>query len=312
MNDLDADLVAAKMGPYLYAVELTESIHWPLLRLQVACKKFQYLWNIAVVDSSIATVCIHSKNTISIRGAISLSDFCAYLKTAMHSVVVHPCEMCSSAMSRIPQLQGLRRAFPPQRACTVASTSALTQFIFEQAHIVRFLTSGWQAVPRVCSTAHGISMDINGLPVSLMDVSLLICYEPSPHMTTEVRITDGSSTASVHPREVRISCVIFGLEIANSKDWKLSSVYDVSSDVVPGEPCQPCESESSLCVSAGLAEALEKMSGDLCLGCLVDIEVVFEADDEQGYQLPAGFQSGFPAGCRLRVSDTSRGYVEEA
>ena len=304
MNDLDADLVAAKMVPYLYSVD------WPLLQLQAACKKFQYLWNIhgsLMVDSSIAPVCIHSENTISIRGAISLSDFRAYLKTVHPCNVVHPCEICSSAISRIPQLEKLRRAYFPQpKACTMAATSALTQFTFEQAHNDSFLTREWHNVPRLCSTAHGISVDINGLPVSFMDVSLCICYEPSPFMTIEVRMTDGSPTASVHPRGTRISCVIFGLEIANSENWILSSAYDLSSDVV-----EPCQSESSVYVSDGLAEALEKRSGDLCLKCLVNIEVAFQVDDEQDYRLPAGFQSGLPVGCQLRVTKSSKGYVSD-
>ena len=314
MNDLDADLVAAKMGPYLYSVEFTGSIDWPLLRLQAACKKFQNLWNIhcsLMVDSSIAPVCIHSENTIGIRGAISLPDFRAYLNTAVRFEVVHPCEICSSALSRIIKwLQVLRSAyFPLPRACTMASTFALMQFTFEEAHIDSFLTPGWDTVPRMCSTAHGISVDINGLLVSLMDVSLLICYEPDPYMTTEVRMTDVSSTASVHPRGARISCVIFGLEIANTENWILSSAYDLSCQFDVAEPCQ---SERSVCVSAGLVEALEKRSGDLCLSCLVDIKVVFEAGEEQGCRLPAGFQSGFRADYQLRVSTTSEGYVEEA
>ena len=199
MNDLDANLVAAKMGPYLYSVELTESIHWPLLRLQAACKKFQDLWNIhgsLMVDSPIAPVCIHSENTIGIRGVylntVSLSVFRAYLKTAMRSVVVHPCEICSSALSRIPKLQGLRRTyFPAQWACTMASTSALIQFTFEHADIRQFLhrrRSPFSTVS-LSSTAHSISVVINGESVSLMDVSLCICYEPCELMTTEVRMT---------------------------------------------------------------------------------------------------------------------------
>ena len=133
-----SDILAESMSPYLYLVELTPPIHCPLLRLQASCKKLRHLWSRA--DSSIAPVCIHCEDTIWIRGAISVSDFRAYLETAMRSVVVHPCEICSFALSRIPQLQGLRRTyFPAQWACTMASTSALIQFTFGHANIREFL-----------------------------------------------------------------------------------------------------------------------------------------------------------------------------
>ena len=171
---MSVDLLAESMSPYLYSVERTPSIHCPLLRLQASCKKLRHLWSRA--DSSIAPVCIHCEDTIWIRGAIPVSDFRAYLETAMRSVVVHPCEICSFALSRIPQLQGLRRTyFPAQWACTMASTSALIQFTFGHANIREFLhrISPFSIVT-LSSTVHSISVVINSESVSLMDVSLFI------------------------------------------------------------------------------------------------------------------------------------------
>ena len=191
MIRISVNLLAESMSPYLYSVELTPPIHCPLLRLQASCKKLRHLWSRA--DSSIAPVCIHCEDAIRIRGAISVSDFRAYIKTAMRSVVVHPCEICSSALSRIPQLQKLRCTyFPAQWACTTASTSALIQFTFGHANIREFLHGNFYGVQRLCSTAHSISVVINGESVSLMDVSLCICYEPCELLTTEVRMTDDS------------------------------------------------------------------------------------------------------------------------
>ena len=103
MIRISVDLLAESMSPYLYSVELTPPIHCPLLRLQASCKKLRHLGSRA--DSSIAPVCIHCEVTIWIRGAITVSDFRAYLETAMRSVVVHPCEICSSALSRIPSFK---------------------------------------------------------------------------------------------------------------------------------------------------------------------------------------------------------------
>ena len=161
MIRISVDLLAESMSPYLYSVELTPPIHCPLLRLQASCKELRHLWSRA--DSSIAPVCIHCEDTIWIRGAIPVSDFRAYLETAMRSVVVHPCEICSFALSRIPQLQGLRRTyFPAQWACTMASTSALIQFTFGHANIRKFLHGNFYGATRLCSTAHSISVVING------------------------------------------------------------------------------------------------------------------------------------------------------
>ena len=308
MIRISVDLLAESMSPYLYSVELTPPIHCPLLRLQASCKKLRHLWSRA--DSSIAPVCIHCEDTIWIRGAIPVSDFRAYLETAMRSVVVHPCEICSFALSRIPQLQGLRRTyFPAQWACTMATTSALIQFTFGHTNIREFLHGNFDGVKRLCSTAHSISVVINGESVSLMDVSLCICYEPCELMTTEVRMiydtddkSDGSFTASVWQAEkrARVSLVIFGLEIANSENWIGSDAYDLSSGKWPQPPLWQFESE--ICESPGLGEALNlslRSSEDLRFSCLVDIEVAMASSQ---FVMES-----------LLVSRTSEdGYVDEA
>ena len=291
MIRISVDLLAESMSPYLYSVELTPPIHCPLLRLQASCKELRHLWSRA--DSSIAPVCIHCEDTIWIRGAIPVSDFRAYLETAMRSVVVHPCEICSFALSRIPQLQGLRRTyFPAQWACTMASTSALIQFTFEHADIRQFLhrrRSPFSTVS-LSSTAHSISVVINSESVSLMDVSLLILESEEPcesdtensvnlcHlMATEVTFddideSDGSLTASVRQAEkrARVSLVIFGLEIANSENWIISQDYDLQTGN------HDYRYENEICESTGLGEALNlslRRSEDLCFSCLVDIQV---------------------------------------